>query len=93
MPDKYRFRLPVDEFEIYPDGTEVPRRFSMIERQQPNGRWVVVGFAEVQLVKVSRDESGVEDISVGFFGLVNPEHQETTPLPVSPPRREPLVVS
>lgn len=93
MADKYRFRLPVDEFEIYPDGTEVPRRFSMIERQRDDGRWHVVGFAEVQVVKISRGEGGLEDLSVGFFGLVNPAEPDAAQTTAHDPRGEPVAAT
>ena len=76
MPAKYRFRRSVDDFDVYPDGSEVPRRFSMIVKEQPDGTWETVGYAEIRLLRIKRDESGVEDVSIGFAGLVNPEDVE-----------------
>ncbi len=72
MSEKYRFRPGVDDSLRYPDGSEVPCRFSMIERELPDGTWEPVGYAEIQLLKVKRDESGAEDVSLAFSGLVNP---------------------
>jgi hypothetical protein len=73
MSDKYRFRAPVDETREYPDGTEVPHRFSAIERERDDGTWEVVGYAEILLRKVPRGgEYDAEDVSIGFSGLVNP---------------------
>jgi len=71
MSERYRFRPGVDDFQRYPDGTEVPCRFSMIERMRQDGTWEPVGYAEIQLLKVIRDGSGDEDISLSFSGLVS----------------------
>lgn len=77
MADVYRFSLVKDEDETYSDGTVVPHRFQYIERQKvsPDNvtTWEKVGYIEIHLHKVKRDETDVEDISLGFTGRVNPK--------------------
>lgn len=75
MPDVYQLSLAKDEDETYSDGTVVPHRFQWIERQHVSSdniiTWERVGYIEIHLHKVKRDETDIEDISLGFTGRIN----------------------
>ena len=73
MSDKYRFTKAVDSFQTYSDGTEVPHRMMVIERQKPDGTWEGCGFLEVHLHRVIRNLEDIEDISVGITARINPK--------------------
>ena len=73
MADVYRFGEIADDFETYLSGDIMPHRMQYIERQKPDGVWERLGYVEIHLHKVKRDETDAEDISVGITVRVNPK--------------------
>ena len=71
--DSYRFGKPVDTFQSYSNGAQVPHRMSPVERKRPDGTWENIGYVEIHLHRVNRNEKDVEDVSAGVTVRINPK--------------------
>ena len=73
MSDQYRFATAGDSSETYSDGTILPHRMQAIERKKADGSWENDGYVELHLHRVKRDDTDIEDISVGITVRINPK--------------------
>ena len=69
----YRFGTVKDSQETYSDGTTVPHRIQSIERQLADGTWQNLGYIEIHIHNVNRDNTDIEDVSAGVTVRVNPK--------------------
>lgn len=75
--DQYRFAKTVDSNEKS-SGYHLPHRLQAIERFNViAGKWEKVGYVEIHLHRVLRDERDLEDISVGITVRINRKVQST----------------
>ncbi len=72
MADRYRFGEVKRHDQTYKDGTVVPHAMVPIYRMTAS-RWRRVGYIEIHLHRVRRDDTDVEDISIGVTARVNPK--------------------
>lgn len=77
ISDQYRFGKTADSAENHGD-YRLPHRLQTIERlNSETGKWEKVGYVEIHLHRVLRDERDVEDVSVGITVRVNRKVQST----------------
>ena len=70
--DQYRFEVVDNAQRVYNSGAVLPAMEVGIQRLQ-NGSWETVGYHQVRLQDVLRNEENVEDVAVVTLTRFNPK--------------------